>query len=433
MPVLYIDNFRGFEKTFLELKEINFFVGENSTGKTSLLKLIGILASPSFWRYNQFGEDLKSLGQFSDIITNPRVDSKDFFEIGILGEENSETNEFSAIKLIFIEKDSSPSLKDIKLINKNIEIHINIDGSLIKYRLQKKKFKIPNSFAEKFKLFKDWVLTNKLIHLPFIRKSIDVGGVAPLLEQLTYSLISNGDLEIEEKLKIPYFLENIAWTAPVRSQPEKTYDRTTLHFEASGKHSPYVLQKYLLDDTISRKILTKFGKDSGLYDDIIITELKDSSHKSNSFELQFKLDNRILNITNVGYGISQVLPLIVEVVFRPAASWFAIQQPEIHLHPRAQAAFGDFVFKSNQLDKHKFIIETHSDFIIDRCRIKINKNKVLNSSTKQNQAQVIFFSRSLKGNHLGCIAIQNDGSYEETQPAEFRNFFIREQLELLNI
>ena len=433
MPLLYIDNFRGFEKTYLELREINFFVGENSTGKTSLLKLIGILASPNFWRYNQFGEDLKSLGQFSDIITSPIEDSKDFFQIAILGDENPESNDFSVIKLIFIEKDSSPSLKDIRLLNRNAEIHINIDGNIVKYRFQKKKYKLPNSSSSKFNFFKEWVTTNKLNTLPFIRKTLDIKGISPILDQLTYLLISSGELGLEEKLKVPNFLENVAWTAPVRSQPEKTYDRTTLYFEASGKHSPYVLQKYLLDDKVSRNILIKFGEDSGLYDNIIINELNDSSYKSNSFELQFKLDHRVLNITNVGYGISQVLPLVVEVVFRPAASWFAIQQPEIHLHPRAQAAFGDFIFKSNQIDKHKFIIETHSDFIIDRCRIKISKNKSPDSSIQQSQAQVIFFSRSLKGNQLDCIRIQTDGSYEEDQPADFRNFFIREQLELLNI
>ena len=433
MPVLYIDNFRGFEKALLVIKEINFFVGENSTGKTSILKLIGILASPGFWRYNEFGDDLKSLGEFSEIITNPSTTSKEFFEVAILGEEKIGLDEYSAIKLIFIEKDNSPFLKELRLINGHNEIQVNIDGNIIKYRFRRTKYTLPKSFTEKIKFFKQWIVKNKLTEIPFVKQSIDAKGITPILNQLTYLLVSNGKLGKEEKLQIPPFLENIAWTAPVRSKPQKTYDSTTLAFEASGKHSPYVLQKYLIEDSISKKILVRFGKDSGLYDDIIINKLKESTQKSNSFELQFKLENRILNITNVGYGISQVLPLVVEVVARPSASWFAIQQPEIHLHPRAQAAFGDFIFKSNQVDKHKFIIETHSDFIIDRFRIKKNKNKNLYSMQTESQAQVLFFSRSLKGNHLDCVEILIDGSYAETQPTEFRNFFIREQLELINI
>ncbi|MBC7552880.1 MAG: AAA family ATPase [Taibaiella sp.] len=48
MKVLYVNNFRGFKKTFLNLKNVNFFVGENSTGKTSLLKLIRILSNDIF-------------------------------------------------------------------------------------------------------------------------------------------------------------------------------------------------------------------------------------------------------------------------------------------------------------------------------------------------------------------------------------------------
>ncbi len=49
LPTLYIDNFRGFDDTYIPLKEVNFFVGENSTGKTSILSLINLLYDYSFW------------------------------------------------------------------------------------------------------------------------------------------------------------------------------------------------------------------------------------------------------------------------------------------------------------------------------------------------------------------------------------------------
>ena len=49
MPTIYLNNFRGFKKSYLTLTDVNFLVGENSTGKTSILKLIKLLSDPRFW------------------------------------------------------------------------------------------------------------------------------------------------------------------------------------------------------------------------------------------------------------------------------------------------------------------------------------------------------------------------------------------------
>ena len=66
MPVLYFDNFRGFNKTFLPLKNVNFFVGENSSGKTSVLKLIKILSDHRFWFSQEFNSEEAELGYYSE-------------------------------------------------------------------------------------------------------------------------------------------------------------------------------------------------------------------------------------------------------------------------------------------------------------------------------------------------------------------------------
>src|SRR5690606_20101145 len=105
-------------------------------------------------------------------------------------------------------------------------------------------------------------------------------------------------------------------------------------------------------------------------------------------------------------------------------TWFALQQPEIHLHPRGQAAFGDFVLKSAMNDKKNFIIETHSDFTIDRFRLKLNKCSKSEES-QQVKSQIVFFHRNNGTNELTCIPIQPDGSLPENQPKEFRDFFIK--------
>lgn len=81
MPVLYFDNFRGFTKTFLPLKNVNFFVGENSSGKTSVLKLIKILSDHRFWFTQEFNSDEAELGYYSEIASHTNK-TKKYFEIG---------------------------------------------------------------------------------------------------------------------------------------------------------------------------------------------------------------------------------------------------------------------------------------------------------------------------------------------------------------
>ena len=56
MKILFVENFKGFKKEYLEFKDFNFFVGENSTGKTSLLSLINLVSRPNFWLSPDFND-----------------------------------------------------------------------------------------------------------------------------------------------------------------------------------------------------------------------------------------------------------------------------------------------------------------------------------------------------------------------------------------
>lgn len=116
------------------------------------------------------------------------------------------------------------------------------------------------------------------------------------------------------------------------------------------------------------------------------------------------------------------------MLVRDKGTWFAIQQPEVHLHPRAQAALGDLLFQMSELEQKQFAIETHSDFMVDRFRLNMQR-------TKQHKvkAQVLFFERSGDGNKLTIIPIQSDGEYSPAQPKTFRDFFVKEQLSILGI
>lgn len=82
-------------------------------------------------------------------------------------------------------------------------------------------------------------------------------------------------------------------------------------------------------------------------------------------------------------------------------------------------------------EEKNFIVETHSDYTIDRYRLKMNKN--YKNDSKNPESQIVFFNRTKDGNTLTCIDINENGSLPDDQPREFREFFIKEQLELLKV
>ena len=77
-----------------------------------------------------------------------------------------------------------------------------------------------------------------------------------------------------------------------------------------------------------------------------------------------------LDLKSVGVGVSQVLPTLVQALLAPAGSTLIFEQPELHLHPKAQAELADFFLGMTQVDK-QCVVETHSEQMITRLRRRI--------------------------------------------------------------
>ena len=109
MKYLFVDNFRGFTKTFFPIKDVNFLVGENTTGKTSILGLIKLFSSPHFWLAQDFDAEEVNFGHFRDIVSINSPD-RSYFTIGLIetkpgAEKNVEAN---AVLMTFVESEGLP-------------------------------------------------------------------------------------------------------------------------------------------------------------------------------------------------------------------------------------------------------------------------------------------------------------------------------------
>ena len=198
--------------------------------------------------------------------------------------------------------------------------------------------------------------------------------------------------------------------------------------ESRQVNTPYVIRKILSKSSEAetfQKYMGEFGRESGLFEAISIK--RHGRGETAPFELDVVLNFKALGINNVGYGVSQSLPIVVELFSQPRKTRFAIQQPEVHLHPKAQAALGDLFFRLAISEQKSFCIETHSDYLIDRFRLNYRKMKAHPS------AQVLFFERGAAGNLVHALEIDEDGHLSANQPPGYRKFFVNEALAILDI
>jgi predicted ATP-dependent endonuclease of OLD family len=429
MKYIYVDNFRGFQDTLISMKQVNFLVGENSTGKTSIMSLIKLISAPSFLAEPTFNTSEIQFGNFSDIVS---INSKkrDCFSVGYIDYNFEKEEKYISMRFLkFIEKDGIPSLSEyIYMYNANSSVHIKLTKNNI-YAKEEKFKSVINKEDELINIFKRWTIEKKdsLKDYKNIKNNIDKYKTIPIfiLTQIVESKLKleTGSLDNFFRIRDVHL-----WTAPIRTKAKRTYDEYNINTTPEGDHAPYILRK-ILDDPKKKKEFDKFiidfGNNSGLMRALSIHKF--GKQATSPFELNIALENKELNIMNVGYGVSQMLPILVDIFAVPDKALHLIQQPEVHLHPKAQAALGDIFYNFAVSKKKNFIIETHSDYTIDRFRLNYekNNNKIL--------SQVLFFERKEGINKIYPINIEKNGKYSENQPNSFRKFFVDEQVKLLEI
>ncbi|MBN8205105.1 AAA family ATPase [Microbacterium esteraromaticum] len=98
------------------------------------------------------------------------------------------------------------------------------------------------------------------------------------------------------------------------------------------------------------------------------------SHGKLGVGLDLIVDGHTRDLTSVGVGVSQALPLVVGVLAAPRDAIFIIEQPELHLHPAVQARLADFLITARP--DMSIIIETHSDAFVTRIRRRVAEDQV---------------------------------------------------------
>ena len=422
------------ERQTLEIRPLTFLVGENSTGKTTALACFHILADYLRDSRLDFNADPYSMGIFKDIARNSRPKAKTF-KLGFTTEAVKQTFEFSE-KTDGIE----PAISSLDLKFSDGKIVFKTENDLGDMQMHLVSFDKKRNHYE-ISCFPD-ILD---VSIPF---GFSQSGLGPFVVPLEGD--SEGKTALENYLKKSQnsgkerynLLDSgsrlsVFSTSPIRSRPKRTYDPTREFNDPEGSDIPMLLMRIKATEQKQWEALKiqliEFGKSSGLFQNIEIKNLGRSLGAP--FQLKFKVRGPNANIVDVGYGVSQILPILVHALRNNASqhlppdfqetAYFLLQQPEVHLHPRAQAEFSSLLVKLANKNNRSFIIETHSDYMIDRARIEIRKGNI-----RPEDVSLIYFEP--KGN---IVKVHNIGfdkmANMEGVPPHYRGFFLKESKRLM--
>ena len=224
-------------------------------------------------------------------------------------------------------------------------------------------------------------------------------------------------------------------SAPVRSVPRRTYDPRPFENDPEGEYVPMYLASIFFQDpdewSALKARLEAFGRESGLFDEISIRSF--GKKDSEPFQVQVRkyahtFKGPMRNLIDVGYGVSQAIPVLTELLREDCSPILLLQQPEVHLHPSAQAALGS-LFCNIAGPERQLVVETHSDHLLDRVRMEIRDGT---GALRPDDVSVLFFERGELDVQIHSLRIDKDGNVLDA-PETYRSFFLEETTRSLGL
>jgi predicted ATPase len=124
--------------------------------------------------------------------------------------------------------------------------------------------------------------------------------------------------------------------------------------------------------------------------------------------LKFEIDNEKHKPTNVGFGYSYILPILLAGMIAEDGHTLIIENPEAHLHPKAQARLTEFLARVSTTGVQIFV-ESHSEHILNGLRVAIAKHEI---GVKNTDVSVLYFANDAPNGYFHQIPILENGEIE---------------------
>ena len=217
--------------------------------------------------------------------------------------------------------------------------------------------------------------------------------------------------------------ERIYFLGPLRERPKRVYERLgemPPDVGTRGEHAPEVIYRWRKNKAHLKELhkwLVRFGINDRI-------DWKDVGPAGFSLHLDGGQDPPT-SFVDAGFGMSQVLPLIVQSLMLPKRSWLITEQPEIHLNPRLQTELADLLVDVANRGSGA-IVETHSEHLLLRLR-----NLVAAGEISSDQVALYFVEREGDRSIVREVPIEDSGRIDpKAWPAGFFEDSLREALSL---
>lgn len=347
-----IRNFKCFEILKLPLSELTLLSGSNASGKSSLLQVLVLLHQTI--RQNEWSNrlilngDILKLGKVKDVVNN--IHGRQTFVVSIITDSATHQWQFQGER-----EDMSMRVQYLAGLDDDADHrHKN--------------------------------LAKLLPSIPNVKREI-----CDTLESLTY-------ITAERIGPRDYYpLEDRSIEQPVGHNGEYAISRL---FSLADKKVPKRLIIHDAPPNLMRQVeawMRQFFPGCGLEVALI--------DRMNAVTLGVRTSDatEYHRPVNVGFGLTQVLPILVAVLSANPKDLILIENPEVHLHPAGQALMGNFLAQAASADI-QIILETHSDHVLNGIRRTVRKQTL-----KPKQVSLHFF-RPIKLNFDQVVSPQIDSA-----------------------
>jgi len=228
------------------------------------------------------------------------------------------------------------------------------------------------------------------------------------------------------------FLSSCLHLGPVRQNPERKFFFGGIISPYVGVNGQYTYEILVTNHEMVEKVNKQLSSLNLGYKIKISTLVHDSSDLKVS-TMRLISDSGIDHaITDVGYGISQVLPVILQCMLSKGET-LLIEQPELHLHPAQQAELGDlFINGALSEQKNTIIIETHSEHLLLRLMRRIRETAKENlpknmPPVSPDDVAILYVQPTQTGSVVRVLELDAEGQLLDPWPGGFFEEGFRER------
>ncbi len=184
--------------------------------------------------------------------------------------------------------------------------------------------------------------------------------------------------------------DHLHYLGPRRDDPRHDYSWRVSHPKDIGRYGEDMISALLSSRVRQLSIEEQILKWLQRLDLIDSYALNPTSNTNQDYEFlvkQYK-DGPEVGLTDVGFGVSQVLPLIAQCYYAPEGSILILEQPEAHLHPKAQSELADVLIDVVKNRNVQIILESHSEHLLLRLMRRIAEEEILADQTAFHFCQI---------------------------------------------